>query len=79
MSFAPWMIKVGALTFSIVERLSNRSRTSIEATDPSNERVAAFKLVYGEIRIKAEMFWYCEAIWQAGPLPIDLPTKMMSY
>lgn len=55
MSFWPWIIKVGADTVLIYDKLSKRSLTSMEAIEPSNVRVADLRLVYGEIRISAAM------------------------
>jgi hypothetical protein len=44
---------------------------------PRKVRVAAFKLVYGEMSTKAATLFF-EASIVAGPDPIERPTRMMS-
>lgn len=77
MSACPCIIKVGHRTRVITSELTNLSRTKREATLPSRDRTADFKDVYGDSKIKQDGFDR-DAKWQAGPVPIDRPNRMMS-
>jgi hypothetical protein len=68
-------MKTGHFTFLIFDKLSNLSLTNIWASDPRGRFLMTWRIdVNGEIRIRAHSL-KVEAIWTAGPDPIDLPNK----
>lgn len=78
LSHYPWTISVGQVTFLIASMFWNLSLTSIDGSDPNKDHTASFNEVYGESKIKADGLDIDERK-QAGPDPIDLPNKIISF